>query len=413
MAKKTYTRREMLKMTGLGIAGTAVAVTGVGGVMNAVAGGPSLVDKVLGKEDSIPFYGKYQPGITTAHQSNGYFAALQFVGKSRDELQQLFKTWTIYSERLMKGEQVVDEAINGYVPPTDTGDSIGLSAANLTLTFGVGPSLFANKALSLSSKKPSALKDLPHFPKDQLQDEWSGGDLCIQACADDPQVAFHAVRNLIRVGTGVVKLKWSQAGFLPQSQDGSTARNLFAFKDGTVNPKTDKELAEHVWVQNSDQSWLNNGTYLVYRRIQMHLETWDRTSLKEQENTFGRYRDSGALFTKKNEFDELDVNAKDIEGKPIIPVDSHVYLSRQAKKTILRRPFSYTSGIITETGAYDAGLMFISFQRDPEQFIAIQNSLGRLDKLNEYITHRGSAIFVCFPGVEKGSYLGEALFTSL
>ena len=69
--------------------------------------------------------------------------------------------------------------------------------------------------------------------------------------------------------------------------------------------------------------------------------------------------------------------------------------------------------MVSETGAYDAGLMFISFQQNPEQFIAIQNSLGRLDKLNEYITHRGSAIFACFPGVEKGSYLGEALFTSL
>lgn len=412
MAKQTYTRREMLKMTGLGIAGTAVAMTGVGGVVNAVTNNPSFVAKVLGNE-VIPFYGKYQPGITTAHQSNCYFAALQFVGQSKDDLQQLLKTWTTYSARLMEGKQVIDEDINGYVPPTDTGDSIGLGATNLTLTFGVGSSLFAHSTLDLSSKKPAALKDLPHFPKDQLQDEWSGGDLCIQACANDPQVAFHAVRNLIRAGSGVVKLKWSQAGFLSNPQDGSTPRNLFAFKDGTVNPKTDKELAQHVWIQNSDQRWLNNGTYLIYRRIQMHLETWDRTSLKEQENTFGRYRDSGALFTKKGEFDELDVNVKDIDGKPIIPVDSHVYLSRQAKKTILRRPFSYTSGMVSETGAYDAGLMFISFQKDPEQFIEIQNSLGRLDKLNEYITHRGSAIFACFPGVEKGSYLGEALFTSL
>ena len=77
---------------------------------------------------------------------------------------------------------------------------------------------------------------------------------------------------------------------------------------------------------------------------------------------------------------------------------------------MLRRSFSYASGTMTQTGAHDAGLLFISFQKHPQQFIDVQNSFGRLDKLNEYITHRGSALFACFPGVQKGSYLGEALF---
>ena len=34
-----------------------------------------------------------------------------------------------------------------------------------------------------------------------------------QACADDPQVAFHAVRNLARLGRGLVTLRWLQLGF--------------------------------------------------------------------------------------------------------------------------------------------------------------------------------------------------------
>lgn len=402
------TRREMLKLTGAGIVGAAIGASGLSGVIQLLQD-----EEPQSTSKAITFNGKHQSGISTNHQSNIYFASMNFVGNSETELQKLFQQWTTYSERLMQGLTVKEDDSNGYVPPTDTGDAINLHSANLTITFGIGSSLFDNHALGWQSKKPSDLKDLPHFPKDQLQSKWTGGDICIQACADDPQVAFHAVRNLLRVGTGVVKLKWSQSGFVSMPEDKGTPRNLFAFKDGTVNPKTEADFKKHVWVSNSDQAWFNNGTYLVYRRIQMHLETWDRTSLKEQENTFGRHRQNGALFGQANEMDETDVLSKDIEGNPVIPEDSHVYLSRLANEVIHRRPFSYSSDVITETGAYDAGMMFISFQKNPNQFIAIQNSLGRLDKLNEYITHRGSAIFACLPGVKKGSYLGEALFTSL
>ena len=40
----------------------------------------------------------------------------------------------------------------------------------------------------------------------------------------------------------------------------------------------------------------------------MHLETWDRTNLQEQENTFGRYKESGAPFGEKDEFATIDIN---------------------------------------------------------------------------------------------------------
>jgi deferrochelatase/peroxidase EfeB len=149
---------------------------------------------------------------------------------------------------------------------------------------------------------------------------------------------------------------------------------------------------------------------MVVRRIQMFLETWDRTSLSEQEAAIGRHRDSGAPLGKTGEFEDMELDRKDEKGNPIVPVDSHVYLAKQAKDRILRRSFSYADGIHPETGALNAGLLFISFQKNPQQFINIQNSLGRLDRLNEYITHRGSALFACFPGVQKGSYLGAALF---
>jgi deferrochelatase/peroxidase EfeB len=35
----------------------------------------------------------------------------------------------------------------------------------------------------------------------------------VQACANDPQVAVHAIRNLARIGFGTVAVRWAQLGF--------------------------------------------------------------------------------------------------------------------------------------------------------------------------------------------------------
>lgn len=245
-----------------------------------------------------------------------------------------------------------------------------------------------------------------------------GGDLCIQACADDLQVVFHAVRNLLRIARGTAKLRWAQTGFQRSKQadfKNTTPRNLFGFKDGTVNPvvTNKKEMNQHVWVQPGDgPDWLVNGTYLVVRRIQMFIEVWDRSTLKEQENTFGRYRSNGAPLGQKNEFEQLDLDKKNELGQYHIPENSHTRLSHgDGSQKILRRAYSYSDGMDKKTGSFDAGLLFLSFQRSPsKQFIPIQHRLAKMDKLNEYTTHRGSAIFACLPGTEQGGYIGETLF---
>lgn len=408
---KKISRRDMLKLTGIGAAGVVIGTSGLGGVMK-IRGydvfGPVADSNAA--SNKVNFYGKHQSGITTPLQKHIYFASLDVLFTSIKDLQELFYQWTPLVVRLMNGELMVDLTTNTRIPTGDTGEAAGLDASNLTITIGVGPSLFDK--LGIQHLKPAELKDLPHFPKDQLQKEFTGGDLCIQACADDPQVAFHAVRNLVRAASSKVEIKWSQTGFNSFPSGGGTPRNLFAFKDGTVNPSItdEKDLNKVVWV---DKGWLKGGTYLVARKIQMHLETWDRTSLKDQEATFGRYRDSGAPFGKTKEFDDFDIEEKDPNGDYIMPDTSHVHLARKSGARILRRSYSYASGVMSNTGTHEAGLIFISFQKDPAQFTAIQNSLGRMDKMNEYITHRGSAVFACFPGVQKGSYLGEALFNML
>lgn len=102
--------------------------------------------------------------------------------------------------------------------------------------------------------------------------------------------------------------------------------------------------------------------------------------------------------------------AKDSHGEYIIDKDAHTRLAKEANTSILRRAFNYVDGTDDRTGNFETGLLFIAFQKATKQFIDIQNNLGSNDKLNEYITHRGSASFLVLPGVSKGGYLGETLF---
>ena len=393
--EKKMDRREFLKKAGIGGAGLALGLSGASAFFaNKEHGSKQIAD---GQEE-ISFYGKHQAGITTPMQKNIYFVVLDLRTTDKNELIQLFKEWTDYSQKLVNGELVKKDGSNALLPPSDTGETVGLNPYRLTLTFGVSASFLTK--LGLEKKRPKLFRDLPAFPKEQLREQYTGGDIVIQACADDEQVAFHAVRNLIRKGRNKVTMKWSQSGFAAIGDRMETPRNLFGFKDGTANVTTEKDFDKVVWADSQD--WMKNGSYMAVRRIIMHLETWDRTNLQEQENTFGRYKESGAPFGKKNEFDEVDLS--------LLPVDSHVRLAKEVDLPILRRSYSYSDGIDPKTGQFDAGLLFIAFQKDPDSFVKIQTNLGADDKMNEYVTHIGSGLFACFGGVKEGGYIGQDLF---
>ena len=393
--EKKMDRREFLKKAGIGGAGLALGLSGASAFFaNKEQGSKNIAD---GQEE-ISFYGKHQAGITTPMQKNIYFVVLDLRTTDKNELIQLFKDWTDYSQKLVNGDLVKKDGSNALLPPSDTGETVGLNPYRLTLTFGVSASFLTK--LGLEKKRPKLFRDLPAFPKEQLREQYTGGDIVIQACADDEQVAFHAVRNLIRKGRNKVTMKWSQSGFAAIGDRMETPRNLFGFKDGTANVTTEKDFDKVVWADSND--WMKNGSYMAVRRIIMHLETWDRTNLQEQENTFGRYKESGAPFGKQNEFDEVDLS--------LLPVDSHVRLAKEVDLPILRRSYSYSDGIDPKTGQFDAGLLFIAFQKDPDRFVKIQTNLGADDKMNEYVTHIGSGLFACFGGVKEGGYIGQDLF---
>lgn len=418
---KPVSRRDVLKMAGIGGAGLLLGAAGVGAIFKeGLFAGASSAAKPAAKEaagDIVEFYGAHQAGIATPSPNFILFAAFDVVGTSLDSVRALFKAWTAAAAAMTRGEPVGEESGNDHLPPTDTGEAVGLSPSRTTITFGVGPSFF-DQRFGLAGKKPAALVEFPAFGGDELRPEWTGGDIGVQVCSDDMQVAFHAIRNLSRIGRGKVVLRWTQEGFQrtgAADPKGATPRNLLGFKDGTANPDTadDSVMNRVVWAQSADGAgWMAGGTYMAVRRIRMRVEVWDRSTLADQEQTFGRHRASGAPLGGKDEFDEVNLEAKDASGKPLIPMNSHVRLARgDGSAQILRRSYSYSSGMDNKTGQLDAGLLFICFNRDSrKQFIPMQQKLGQSDLLNEYIVHNGSAHFACFPGVRQGGYIGDTLF---
>lgn len=237
----------------------------------------------------------------------------------------------------------------GLFGPAGAGAALGLPAASPSLAFGVGPSLLTR--LGLGDRRPAPPAELPRFQGDQLDPARSGGDLCLQACADDPKVAVHAVRNLVRDGVGVTEVRWSQLGFGRTSSTSTgqaTPSNLFGFKDGTNNLKAEEPelLDEHVWVGDEGPDWLRGGSYLVARPIRMHIESWDRTSLDEQQLIVGRDKGEGAPLTGTAEFDVADLAATGPAG-PVIPDDAHIRLaSAEANGGVrmLRRGYNVVDG---------------------------------------------------------------------
>jgi deferrochelatase/peroxidase EfeB len=423
MSDSKVTRRRAIALAGVGVA----TVAGAGAAGGALARG-AQDDQANPAGGAVAFTGAHQAGIVTPAQDRLHFVAFDVITTDRDALIGLLKDWTAAAARMTAGQDAGEiGAVNGMpeAPPDDTGEALELPPSGLTITVGFGPTLFRDATgkdrFGLAGRRPAALADLPHFAGDVLDPAISGGDLCVQACANDPQVAVHAIRNLARIGMGVVSVRWSQLGFGRTSSTSTTQatpRNLFGFKDGTANLKLEEPelLQEHLWVQPGDgPDWMTGGAYLVTRKIRMIVETWDRSALAEQEMIVGRHKGSGAPLGKSDEFDEPDLDAKGADGEPVLALTSHVRLAHHTTNggaRLLRRGYNYVDGS-DGLGRLDAGLFFMAYQRDPrKQYVPIQRSLARSDEMNEYLKAVSLAQFACPPGVTgPDDFWGRALFS--
>jgi deferrochelatase/peroxidase EfeB len=401
------------------------ALVGIGAGLERVLGGSarSTAAQSTSPVSTEDFYGFHQAGIGTPAQDYLQFAAFDVTSDAADDLRGVLEQWTAVAGLLTAGKPYAPATATLDEPPVDTGEAIGLAPSRLTVTIGVGPGVFGSPGrdrFGLAHRCPNELRVLPSFRGESLDPASSGGDLCVQACADDPQVAFHAIHVLARVASSVATVRYTQAGFgrtSSTSRSQQTPRNLMGFKDGTDNIRAEDTQAmnDFVWVQDGDgPGWMTGGSYLIARRIRILFDVWDATTLEDQQRVIGREKLSGAPLGGEHEYDPVDLQATAANGELLIPADAHIRLAgprANEGQRILRRGYSYSESVEPGSGQIDAGLFFIAFQRSPSrQFIPLQRRLAASDALNRHTLHTSSAIFACPPGVKPGGFIGEELF---
>ncbi|WP_018296769.1 Dyp-type peroxidase [Corynebacterium lubricantis] len=417
-------RRGFLALVGLG--GGGVAAGYLTHAASSAHAAPSSGGRPESSDLVYDFFGAHQAGIVTPQQDQMHMAAFTVDAQTtREELIELLRDWTFASSRMTQGLDVTDSGAFGsgpYLPPDDTGEAQGFGSFGLTITFGFGPSLYkdssGNDRFGIADRMPMEFTTLPTMVNDFMDPTHSDGDLCIQACAQDPQVAVHAIRNLTRIAMGRATLKWSQLGFGRSSStsvEQATPRNLFGLKDGTNNLKAEEHdmLDKHVWIpEASSVPQLAGGTYLIARRIRMTIEVWDGVRLEEQERVVGRDKAEGAPLSGGDEFTAPDFAALGPTGKPLIDERSHlarVHPDANGGISMLRRGYNFVDGNDAQ-GRLNAGLFFIAFVNAPDRFARVHQNMARDDMFTEYLKTTGSAVFLVPPGISEGQYIGQQVF---
>ncbi|MDY5589458.1 MAG: Dyp-type peroxidase [Arcanobacterium sp.] len=356
-----------------------------------------------------PFDGAVQSGIVQpgpAHLEVLAFDLNEGVGK--EQLIKLMKEWTPLARYLTQGRAA--EVPNFYSP------EMVEAVANLTITVGFGERVF--DLIGKSELKPEGLHDIPAFTHDRLQEQWGQSDLMLQICTDDPVTLFMAARMMIKTALPVAHVKWLQKGFghaFGAAPMGATPRNPMGSIDGTVNPRSDEDWAEQVWI-DSDQAYLKNSSIMVVRRIALDLDAWEKLDDLGRGKVIGRDHHTGApLSGGSSEFDEEDMDATDADGNYLIDRNSHLALSREQdglpNDALRRRAYAYDDALNPHVKtSTNSGLVWIAFQKNPDkQFTAIQKRLDKSDLLNEFVAHIGSAVYWIVPGTRPDSYWGQDL----
>lgn len=395
---------------GLGVLGASAAVTGTAACATDDGDPATTAGSAAAAAASatVAFDGTHQAGISTPSQSHNTTVAFSLRnGVGRREIGRLLRIWTGDARRLCSGEKVL----------ADLEPELSVNPADLTVTCGFGRGLY--EAAGLADRAPEWLTPLPAFPGDRLDGRWGSRDLVLQVCGNDRTTVSHALRVLVRGGADYARPSWTQTGFLdiPVAADGShgTARNLFGFKDGTVNPRTDDEFDDQVW--NPD-----GGTCMIVRRVAFDMPLWETADRVTREVSMGRDIPEGAPLSGGDEFTAPDPVKVGPDGLPLIDVHSHVALAtatgRDEAQRMLRRAYNYDLPVTADradaladadlVALSDSGLIFTCFQRDPRtSFIPVQRRLAGGDRLNEWITHVGSAVFHVPGGTAPDGYWGQ------
>ncbi|MFF8770088.1 iron uptake transporter deferrochelatase/peroxidase subunit [Kitasatospora sp. NPDC015120] len=406
-----FTRRALLGTAGAGLVVGAGA--GAAAALAADRPGPHRPPVPAGGlgPARVEFHGEHQGGILEPQQARVQLAAFDLAGGAgRDGLRALLRRWSRTAARMAAGE-----------PADEFENQVALDAGpcSLTVTFGFGAGLF--EKTGLTGERPAGLEPLPAFPADALDPARGDGDLFVQIGADDALVAVHALRVLQRQAAGTAALRWQMSGFA--RTPGATAapmtgRNLMGQIDGTNNPRPGEEgFAAKVFVAAGGEqpAWLAGGSFLVFRRIRMLLDSWEALPVDRQERVIGRRKSDGAPLGAPDGAGErtpVDLAAQGPDGSLAVPSDAHIRVAAPAANggaAMLRRGFSYHDGLLAD-GSPDAGLLFLAFQADPRRgFTPVQRKLARGDGLSRFLRHEASGVYAVPPGAPQDGYVGQSL----
>ncbi|GAA4108546.1 Dyp-type peroxidase [Nocardioides fonticola] len=404
-----WRRRQVFRAGAVALGGASVGwAAGVGAsaaqeagsdTSSAASAPPGPASPPVG-DRTVPASGPHQAGVATPPQAFLSLVGLDLLpGVGRADLVRLMRLVTDDIDRLSRGLGAL----------ADTEPELAAHPARLSVTVGLGPRIFTD----IVPGAPGAVRPLPAFPIDRLEEAWGQTDLALQICADDPLTLAHARRVLTKDARTFVRVRWVQEGFrraVGVEPDGTSMRNVMGQVDGTGNPtEADADFADLVW---STEPGFVGGTTMIVRRIRARMDAWDKVDRVGREAAVGRRLDTGAPLTGTREFDPPDFEAKDSFGFPVIDPASHLARAHSSDPTqrFLRRPYNYVVPDADAASGEDAGLVFIAFAADAErQFVPVQRRLADLDRLNQWITPIGSAVYAVPPGAGDGDFLAASL----
>ena len=370
-----------------GVAATATAVLeGSAPSRHAAAAGGGGRD-ARASSGAVACWGPVQAGIVTP------------------ALPQQFTVFTVYAAEARAAFDVrsVCAGLGDRIRQVTAGELTQVpEPGDLTVTVAVG----LQHAVTLFGEQ-ARIAPLPVFANERIPPQHNGGDLVVQVCASDLSVAACASGWLSAwLSAARWRARWSQTGARGEQSDQGVTRNLLGFHDGIIAPKGSVELADSVWIDEPGSARpLAGATVLVVRRLRLDLAGFAALAVPRQEQIVGRRKETGVPLSGGTQDTPIDLEAKTADGRYLVPADSHARLAHPAatgRPLMLRRGYSYVNS------ADDAGLLFLSYQRDIGSFVQTQYRLDEGDALMRFAQATASGAFLVLPGYHADRPLGAA-----